>query len=361
MKLQIMKQRSWILAGVGMLVAALAATTSQASFSKKSKNKYKPPSSLNAPNSVGGKETPSSNLDEIYYSGTSKTILGQAWMDPGLYQLAHEDRRTKYWLIVEPYVNDSSRFLAILIPTEKQVINGGAQRRGYLMQGRPQADGRTMITPLVIKNGLLTTLSTSTENAPVFYLSVKDGRFHWPYVLQPENGMMSNQLLYAKKSRFFEFANPRLREDVKRGVMHGRENFSFDLLRKITDLGYTDIISENGERLIINAGLLTLGNTVEGYTSFRMLPINGTGSGRIVGLTRGTNNTITESLEGKAPLERLALLIDRSICEEDFMVVMRPSGKKDGEMELSIFAEEPSRISDKVLPGKFYRPDSAGQ
>ncbi|MCM2322454.1 MAG: hypothetical protein NDJ90_04250 [Oligoflexia bacterium] len=264
----------------------------------------------------------------------SALAFGSGWdlaektkLAPGLYQVNELESRwsTKYHLLVDDYVNEPGKSLAILF--EADAVR---QRRtiARLYQIRSIKNGSTlMFVPLAMDlSGNLRVTSEGQTNAPVIEVITRNGDHRYPYVLRGRNGALQGKLLGMRAANE---DTPRLRPWPSSGIFASSTDGSVDVL-------------VNGDEVSISSGSLA-------DQTFNLIPLNGD-EGKFAALTKSRLDTMGEAELADEKIQRLATFVDGALDRETLMI-FTPTVNW-GEFQLEAYQLTEPGLLEGLFPGK---------
>lgn len=247
-------------------------------------------------------------------------------LNPGLYLLSPMDEKwsSELYLLINPYVNDPEKTLAIAFHTD--VENGGSDV-AYLYQGRPIKGGAEILfSPLAVDNsGNLRVQSETQPDSPIIEVIPRAGDYRYPYVLRGRNGALGSRLY---GMRAYGGKRPRLLPSPRAGIFAS--------------------VTDSRANVMVSDGEISLFSGALAGQTFNLLPMNGE-DGKFSVMTKSTFDSMSGIELPDEQIRALATFVDECFDQEKLMI-LRPSVQW-GEYKVSLFERaEPSWL-ERLFPG----------
>lgn len=263
------------------------------------------------------------NTGSVSYQGPQTTLM------PGLYIVGDDDHKWhgQSYLLVDTYVNDPNKVLAVMLP--KQVIDSsGGVGSGEIFLGRPIKNGTSvMLSPVTIDiTGSLSVESEMETNARVIEVSRRSapGNYRYPYLLQGHNGALGGQLLGMRASTTQQ---PRLAQWPSNNVFSGSGG-----------MGHLVV---DGTSVGVYSGHLA-------ESHYQLLPLNGD-FGKFAELVPTQLDTMSEAMISASQIAGLAIFIS-GCFDTERMLIASPQAQP-GEFQMDMYSPDGRTFSDYLAPG----------
>lgn len=275
-----------------------------------------------------------SDLSQIYGTGSSSysAPFTKIKLKPGVYALGDDNNKMTgtHYLIVDDYVNNQEKGLALLI--DQSELRDKSQARGRLYMIRPIQGGSTlMLSPIEIgMNGQLGIHSEldGTGNSPVLTVSLdpQAQKLNYPYIIRGHNGALGGQLLgmRAKSDQ-----NPTFRPWPSHAVFNSE-----------TDSG----------KLLVQNNVVSIHDPRRLDREFQLVPLNGV-LGKMAALVSTKLNTMEESYVSNSAIKELAFFMNLDDCE--LFMIARPTLTQPGEFLFSFYGPRHRTFMDFFRKGKW--------
>lgn len=245
---------------------------------------------------------------------------------PGLYEINEGDsNRISHYLLVDRYINDPNRFIALYFPKNIHRTKTGM---GKIFQIFPVRNGTAlMLSPLTIdSHGNIIDMSQASREAPVFMLSRRPGRRGFPYALRAEN----QNSIGIRGMRGSGRRAPQLNGLPLAGVFASSDNDS-----------HGTVMVENG--------VMTLADDLYYDETFNMITLNG-GQGKFVGLQASNFDTMAQTDLSQDEFQRMAVFISGLWDRECLLVARRTV--TPGVFRFDYYRSETRYILERLFPGR---------
>lgn len=278
---------------------------------------------------ANAKDIPKTDLDRVYKAGTQSVVPGPAInLNPGIYVVGDDDNTVwgTHYLIVDKYVNDDDKILAILI--EQGHFDEGKHCIGRFYLGKKIKNGTSlMLSPIYIDiNGNLAIQSEMSTTAQVLEVSVRNqaGDFRYPYLVQGHYGALGGHLLgmRAKSTQ-----SPNFVPWPSNNIFSG---------------------ASDRDNLIVTGSSVAIHNGRGLDRRFELLPLNGD-LGKFAELVSTQLDTMGEDMVSETGVKKLAFFMKNTWNEEMF-VVASPAGNI-GQYEMNFYEQKHRGLMDFFFPG----------
>jgi hypothetical protein len=279
-------------------------------------------------------KTVESNVDQIMGGEEIETLAPPVKLLPGVYAMGDDEHKLHgtHYLIVDKFVNNQEKGLALLIDQEEMQDKTMARARLYMFS--PIEEGsQLMLSPIVIdpSTGQLVIHSKidRTGKSPILTISVdpEAQKLNYPYIIRGHNGALGGQLLgmRAKSDQ-----NPTFRPWPKHSVFNSETSRG-----KLLIQGKTVSIHEPSRR----------------EEEFKLVPINGV-LGKMAALVSTELDTMGEGYTSDTAIEKMAFFMNLD-GEELFMIATPgPRTSLPGEFFVNFYGERHRTFLDYFRKGK---------
>ncbi len=280
--------------------------------------------------SLGGLAQPSpiTETDENAILGgvTESGSQLEVKLEPGLYEIGNLNGRTTHYLLLDQYINDSNKFLAVYIPKN---INRTKKARGKIFQVRPMQRGtKIMLSPIFIDStGNIRVLSQTDRDAPVLEITRRAGKHRYPYIVNARNDNDGNGIRGMKGS--------------------GKTNLSLNA--HPSNGVFAAGAYEDSPDILVSGNEMTLTDDYYFDQTFKMVALNG-GSGKISGLQVSELDTMSEMEISEDAISRLAVFINGCWKKEVLLVARKTV--EIGVFEFSYNEILKPYLLDRLFPGR---------
>ena len=272
------------------------------------------------------------DLSAVYGTGEQSTGLApQVKLKPGVYALGDDDHKLNgtHYLIVDQYINNDEKGLALLINQDE--LESKSQARGRLYMIRPIQGGSTlMLSPIEIGVGGQLGIHSEldgTGNSPVLTISVdpQANKLNYPYIIRGHNGALNGQMfgMRAKSDQ-----NPTFRPWPSHAVFNSE-----------TDSG----------KLLVQGRVVSIHDPRQMDREFELVPLNGV-LGKMAALVSTKLNTMEESYVSKSAIKELAFFMNLDGCE--LFMIAKPAATQPGEYVFSFYGPRHRTFLDYFRKGR---------
>lgn len=247
-------------------------------------------------------------------------------LQPGLYEIGDNGRSSSHYLIVDRYINDPNKFLAIYVPKN---INRTKKALGKIYQVRPMQRGtKLMLSPIFLdQNGLVRVLSQTDRRAPVLEITRRPGKHRYPYIVNARNDNDGDGI---RGMRGSGRTRPSLNATPSNGV-------------------FAAGASEDYPDILVSGNEITITDDYYFDQTFRMVSVNA-GSGKIAGLQVSELDTMSEMEISEDGFSRFAVFVDGCWNREVLLIARKT-------LEVGVFEFSYNKIFrpgllERIFPGR---------
>ena len=281
-------------------------------------------------NQVSAASLVQTDKDEVLDYGTNSS-QGQVKieMSPGLYALNEIDTNwsTKYYLLMDNFVNDPEKFIAILF--KEDAFDSSRRTIARMYQGRPvKGSSMLMLSPLIVDNsGNVRVQSEIQTDAPVIEVIARaGGDYRYPYVLRGRNGALDGRLYGMRGS---SNKRPTLKPWPSSGVFASTNGTEADLM-----VSGTEVSLYNGSMV---------------DQTYNLIALNGE-QGKFAALTKSTFDTMGEVELANEQIRKLATFVT-GCFDREVLMILTPTTQW-GAYTLDLFRMAEPGLLESIFSGR---------
>lgn len=271
---------------------------------------------------------PETDLGKVYGTGVNNNPTAKGYgisLNAGVYVIGSEKAKVRgsHYLVIDKYVNDNSRFFALMVSQ-----SGDRTSVGQFYMGKKIKNGAAvMLSPVFIdNNGNLAIESELSQRAAIIEISLRAdaGKVRYPYLLQGHNGALNGQLMGMRAS-------------------------SKETIRLATGPSQTIFRGSNSDdNLVVSGSSVTLHGESSMQQTFELVGVNGDG-GKIAAMLSGEFNTMGEYMTSDSAISKVAFFM-RTSSNKELFVIASP-GYRVGEYRLKFYSPQSRDLVDFFFPG----------